>query len=1055
MARAVTWCIVVGLAVSTARAGDGAGPVGSLGQQLTGESPDVLAKAARDQGDPVRGALLFYRPELMCSKCHVGEGPSSALGPDLSRPGAGISDAYLIESVLDASKTIKKGYETVTLSTKDGKTLTGLLAEARADVVILRDPKQDGRLIRVARAEIEERNDNGPSIMPNGLVNQLSTRQQFLDLARYVLEISEKGPTRALELRPDPALLAPAPLPAYESNIDHAGMITSLDGASYGRGEAIYNRVCANCHGTKDQPGSLPTSLRFASGTFRNGSDPFRMYQTITRGYGQMPPQTWMVPEQKYDVIHYIRQALLRNANPTQYVEVDRPYLAALPTGKTRGPAPVVIEPWVTMDYGPTLSLSVEVGDHGSNIAYKGIAVRLDDGPGGVSRGRGWVVYDHDTMRLAAAWHGDGFIDWNSINFNGRHEVHPRVVGKVIVENPDGPGWADPSTGGFSDPRVPGRDGRRYGPLPRGWVRYWGLYRYANRVIMAYQVGDATVLESPGIETNSGPEEPIFSRTLEVGSSKQDLWMRVAAGDVAVSLQGDKSCELVEQEGWRLLHWPASPATRVVRVLMTKGDQDRLVERSGAFAPPASLSPLTRGASKRWPEILKTKVVVGAENGPFAVDVLTTPETNPWLCQLRLSGVDFFADGQRAAVCSWDGDVWLVDGLRNSSGILSWQRIAAGLFQPLGVKIKDGQIFVSCRDQIVRLRDLNGDGETDFYECFNSDHQVTEHFHEFAMGLQTDAAGNFYYAKAARHGKTAVVPQHGTLLRVSPEGLRTDILATGFRAPNGVCLNKDGTFFLTDQEGFWMPKNRINWVKVGGFYGNMWGYHDITDPTDGAMEPPVCWITNAVDRSPAELLWVDSERWGPLNGSLLNLSYGYGKIYIVPHERVGSTMQGGVSPLPIPQFPTGVMRGRFHPKDGQLYVCGLYGWAGNQTHTGGFYRVRYTGKPVYVPISLNAMRNGVAITFSGPLDRSAATDPSNYSVKTWSLKRTVKYGSDHYDEKSSRITGVTLSEDRGTVTLQLEGLKPVWCMEIKYSIRAVDGTAVNGQIDNTIHRLPD
>ena len=124
---------------------------------------------------------------------------------------------------------------------------------------------------------------------------------------------------------------------------------------------------------------------------------------------------------------------------------------------------------------------------------------------------------------------------------------------------------------------------------------------------------------------------------------------------------------------------------------------------------------------------------------------------------------------------------------------------------------------------------MNGDGETDFYENFNSDHQVTEHFHEFAMDLQTDAEGNFYYAKAARHGKTALVPQHGTLLRVSKDGGRTEILATGFRAPNGVCLNPDGTFFLTDQEGFWHPKNRINWVKPGGFYGNMWGYHDVTD----------------------------------------------------------------------------------------------------------------------------------------------------------------------------------------------------------------------------------
>ncbi len=197
-------------------------------------------------------------------------------------------------------------------------------------------------------------------------------------------------------------------------------------------------------------------------------------------------------------------------------------------------------------------------------------------------------------------------------------------------------------------------------------------------------------------------------------------------------------------------------------------------------------------------------------------------------------------------------------------------------------------IYVCCRDQIVRLRDLNGDGETDFYENFNNDHQVTEHFHEFAMDLQTDAEGNFYYAKAARHGLPALVPHHGTLLKVKKDGSRTEILATGFRAPNGVCLNPDGTFFLSDQEGFWTPKNRINWVKRKGFYGNMWGYTDVTDPSDSAMEQPVCWLTNAFDRSPAQLLWVDASNpaWKPLAGSLLCLSYGYGKIFVVPHEAV-------------------------------------------------------------------------------------------------------------------------------------------------------------------------
>ncbi len=41
------------------------------------------------------------------------------------------------------------------------------------------------------------------------------------------------------------------------------------------------------------------------------------------------------------------------------------------------------------------------------NIAYKGIAVRLDEGPGGISKGHAWMLYDHDTMRVAAAWTGE------------------------------------------------------------------------------------------------------------------------------------------------------------------------------------------------------------------------------------------------------------------------------------------------------------------------------------------------------------------------------------------------------------------------------------------------------------------------------------------------------------------------------------------------------------------------------------------------------------------------------------------------------------------------
>ena len=154
-------------------------------------------------------------------------------------------------------------------------------------------------------------------------------------------------------------------------------------------------------------------------------------------------------------------------------------------------------------------------------------------------------------------------------------------------------------------------------------------------------------------------------------------------------------------------------------------------------------------------------------------------------------------------------------------GNIKWHRIATGLFQPLGIKYHNDAIYVGCRDQIVVLRDLNGDGETDFYESFNSDHQVTEHFHEFAMGLQTDEAGNFYYAKSGRHARKSLVPQHGTLIKVSPDGSESTILAHGFRAANGVCLNPDGSLYRNGP-GRLLESNESH--QLGGRRWFLWQY---------------------------------------------------------------------------------------------------------------------------------------------------------------------------------------------------------------------------------------
>jgi putative heme-binding domain-containing protein len=1022
----------------------------TLARRLASESITELAKAVRERGDAGRGAVLFFQPYLACAKCHDGA-DGARLGPDLSRIGKEGTAEHLIESVLSPSKAIRKGYEPLSLLTTDGRTITGLVVNEQNGMLRLIDPAAGDKTLSIPAAEIERRSVGGRSLMPEGLIDALSDRQQFLDLCKYLVDIAEGGPNRARELRPTTTGIV---IPEYEKNIDHAGLIRNWNAKSLERGEALYDRVCANCHGTTTRAGSLPTSPKFATHTFKNGSDPESLYRTLTHGYGQMAPQTWMAPRQKYDVIHYLREAYLKPHNPSQYRKVDAPYLAGLPKGNTFGPEPSTIEPWAAMDYGSSFISTYEVGGPGPNIAYKGIALRLDSGVGGVSRGRRFAIFDHDIMHVAAAWTGEGFIDWNGVQFNGKHEVHPKLVGDVHFASPVGPGWANPKTGSFEDSRLRGRDGRPYGPLPKEWAKFRGLHYYGDQTIVSYSVGDAPILELAGAESDSNrPSFVAFSRTLEIGKSSHDLTDRVAPMGVSCAVVGKSGAKVVTSDGFSLLRIPAEATPLRLKVLIARCEPSALETFAKDSPPPRALEPLTHGGPKRWPDVLHSPVFFGKEDGPFTADTFVPPDQNPWNALLRLTGFDFLPDGDRMAVCSWDGDVWLVSGLDHPESGLTWQRIASGLFQPLGLKIRDGEIFVGCRDQIVRLHDRNNDGEIDFYECFNNDHQVTEHFHEFAMGLQTDAEGNFYYAKGARHAKEAIVPHHGTLLKVSKDGSTTEILATGFRAPNGVCLNPDGTFFITDQEGHWTPKNRINLVEKGGFYGNLAGYTDITDPSDAAMKQPLCWITNAFDRSPSELLWVPKNTWGPLAGSLLNFSYGYGKISVVPHERVNGQVQGGMCALPLPQFPTGVMRGRFREKDGHLYCCGMFSWAGNQVQPGGFYRVRTTGKPMDLPIGLKATSNGVEIAFTDQLDQASASDPRNYEIKVWDLKRSREYGSKHFGERTLKTSRATLSSDAKSVRLEIPGLAPTKGMEIKYRLKGKDGRAVANVIHNTIHHL--
>ena len=867
-------------------------------------------------------------------------------------------------------------------------------------------------------------------------------------------------------------LLDESALPDYEQNLDHAGLMADWSEEFYHKGMVTYRTACYSCHGDIEQPGSIPNSRQFWQEAFKNGSDPFAMYQTLTRGFGLMPPQVRLTPREKYEVIHFIREEFIKEHNPGHYFEITDGWIAGLPQGDTLGPDPQPYQPWAEMDYGNFLMRTYDLADSTDppkgisrdccpipnedfrhlNFAYKGIAMRLDEGEGGVAAGNAFVLFDHDLLRFTGFWTGEGFIDYEDILLDDQHNVFPRTVGTIQFENPITPGWANPKNGSFEDPRFVAIDGRPFGPLPKEWAHYKGLYYHGDRVVVKYTVGDAEVLEMYDLEKEG--DAPAISRTLNVTASPVALKMRITPSDVAVNLVGG-SVELDEEDGFHVMNVPANTPVRM-KIWMSAGESADLERLTANAGEPADLTQYTTGGPAHDEHVLTTPIIQGEDEDAYAVDVFSLPLENPWKSRMRPTGIDFLDDPDQAVVSTIDGEVFHLTGVTQSEGNVTWRRIATGLFQPLGIKYHNSKIYVGCRDQIVILRDLNDDGETDFYESFNSDHQVTEHFHEFAMGLQTDDAGNFYYAKSGRHARTSLVPQHGTLIRVSADGGESEIIANGFRAANGVLLNPDGSFIVTDQEGFWNPMNRINWVNEGDFNGNMWGYNPPADSSDEAMTQPLLWVDQKYDRSPAELLWAESDRWGPLDGSLLSLSYGYGKIFVVIPQMFGDIRQAGMVELPIPQFPTGIMRGRFNPKDGQLYALGMSAWATNQMiQVGGLYRVRYTGQDLHLPVELKALTAGVQLTFAAALDKASAENPDNYTVTTWELKRTRNYGSKRYDTRELPIENVVLDSDGKTLLIRLPDIQPTWVMEIKYAIKGSDGKDVEGVMQNTIYELEE
>jgi putative heme-binding domain-containing protein len=468
--------------------------------------------------------------------------------------------------------------------------------------------------------------------------------------------------------------------------------------------------------------------------------------------------------------------------------------------------------------------------------------------------------------------------------------------------------------------------------------------------------------------------------------------------------------------------------------------KDGTLVRDIAPADSHPLAHLLKGGPSQWPQVLTTTGTPGT-GSPYAVDTIRPPFDNPWKSLLFFGGVGFFSDGA-AAICTAQGDVWRVEGLDSTLATVRWRRIASGLNMLLGLVVANDTVFVLGGDQITRLDDVNGDGETDAYVCVSNRFEPSIG-HNFKCGLERDAEGNFFFAS------------HQGLIRVSPDGKAVDVLAVGFRNPDGLGLLPDGTLTVPVSEGDYTPASAICEVRqkpgqppaspVPNFRG-----------TPPAL--PMVMIPRGLDHSSGGQAYVSSDRWGPLGGQLLHFSFGSCTQFLVLRDEVAGQPQGAIVPL-VGDFRSGVHRGRFSPVDGQLYVCGMNGWHVYGVDDGCFQRVRYTGGTVQQPIRIRAHENGVLLGFSAPLDRDVAAKIENHFAQCWNYRYGPSYGSPEFSPSHYGTVGhdpvairsATVLSDGQSLFLEMPDLQPVNQLHINVAV----GGGETRDIFATVHALAE
>jgi hypothetical protein len=445
---------------------------------------------------------------------------------------------------------------------------------------------------------------------------------------------------------------------------------------------------------------------------------------------------------------------------------------------------------------------------------------------------------------------------------------------------------------------------------------------------------------------------------------------------------------------------------------------------------------LKGGPSRLGPEIAVKGTLNAdpeARGTAYEMDDVPVPGEQQTRMPMTLSGLAFDKHGV-AFVSTLVGDIWRVTGLNGDLQNVRWKRFAAGINLPIGLQAHDGAVFVTSNPFVLKLTDLNDDGEADLCERFSR--QPMRGNPENGRDLIRHSDGSFH-----THSGDGI-------WHISADGARTERIGGGARNPLGLGLRADGLTISDSSEG-----------ESGNGTCTLYESTHAENARSAAKQNRLLYLPRGVDNSPGSRLFLDEPRFGPLGHSLIGLSYGTGSWYYLVRDLVEGTPQAALVPMPG-LFLSGATRLAVQPADGQIWVAGLDGWGDYAITEGSLHRLRYTGKPQPVLAGWRAHSNALRFDFSVPI--AAAPKPAEIFIQQWNyVDSEHTYGSLemsvlHPDKPGhDRLTpaSIALSTDRKSLTIALPGLLPAMCTHVRTRLATADGAPLPLDLYCTLQRL--